>query len=399
MLASLLSLIVAHQGVRPAFDSWLHVRVDAPTPEVLRKLTESDFDVMDCIPHLGSDDVAIRRSELIRLVAAGFRYDIVGSMEDPANWGERHAGRGFFAPDDYRFQYFNADQIIAFYENLRATYPAIVSRRSIGTSINGETMWAYGFKSPNGSRTPNNIVIESLIHAREWITGSCTMHVAKKLCELYSDTTTNRALTNQAVWIIPITNPDGYRYTWTNNRMWRKNRRLVTGSTYGVDLNRNFAKGWGNNDGSSGSASSETYRGSSAFSEPETRAVRDFVASLGRVGGFIDYHSYSQLILEPWSYSTAAPPDASTFIALGNAMKSQMDGFGATYTAGQTSIILYIASGTSSDYFYDVRHNLALAIELRDTGTNGFVLPADQIFPSQEEVWAGFQRYMTAVGS
>lgn len=399
MLGSLFTVILALQAPTARSDPWYLLRVAVPTESSLRELCDTGLNTLECIPHVGTTDVAAQKAGILDLISKGYRYEIVHTLEDPMNWEGNHRPIRTYAPDDYRFQYFNADQILAYYEGLRSSFPNVVSRRSIGTSINGETIWAYCFKSPFGTRAPNAIVIESLIHAREWITGACTMHIATKLCDLFSTPNTNRAIANQAVWIIPIANPDGYRYTWTTNRLWRKNRRFVSGSNFGIDLNRNYAKGWGSNNGSSGNPASETYRGTAAFSEPETQAVRDFIASLPRVGGFIDYHSYAQLILAPWAYTTTAPPDASLYTTVGNSLKAQMDGFGATYIAGQTATTLYVASGVSSDYVYDVRHNLSFGIELRDTGAYGFQLPADQIYASQDEVWAGFARFLGIVGS
>ena len=75
-------------------------------------------------------------------------------------------------------------------------------------------------------------------------------------------------------YILPVVNPDGYRYTFQYDRLWRKNRRKGT-SCSGVDLNRNFGYRWGGK-GTSSNMCYETYRGSKAFSEPETDAIRNF---------------------------------------------------------------------------------------------------------------------------
>lgn len=399
MVASIIAAWVLSGQV--AGKGWYRVQVDVPTPAILQRLENTDLSLLDCIPHLGTADVAIGPSQWASL--KDFKYKNVTPIEDPRNWETRHPSGSARVSDEYRFSYFNADQILAFFEELRAEHPGFITRIAIGTSINGETMWAYQF-DPGAPRLPgqpvNNIVVQGLIHAREWITGSCIMHIARKVAdELPDDIGPNpHRVANQVTWVIPMVNPDGYRYTWATNRLWRKNRRHNSGGSFGVDLNRNFSKGWGANNGSSGSQSSDTYRGTAAFSEPETQAVRNLCQSLGRVGGFIDYHSYAQLILEPWGYTTAASPDSGMFTTVGNALQGPMSSYGATYQAGECSNILYIASGISNDWVYSAFGTPAFGIELRDTGQFGFELPASQIYSTQDEVWAGFDQYRRMMG-
>ncbi|HVT12247.1 MAG TPA: M14 family zinc carboxypeptidase [Fimbriimonadaceae bacterium] len=380
-------------------EGWTRVRVDVPNAATLQRLEDSGYDLMDCVPGLGTDDVILAPGEQAKLAADGYTFQFVSAMEDPSNWGVRHHSQPAPA-DDYRYHYFDADQILAFLEGYRTQYPNYVTRYAIGASFNGETIWAYRIGRPVGMSVHpvNNIVVEGLIHAREWITGSCIMHIARKSVDLLTQPQPTPQLINQAVWIIPMVNPDGYRFTWTDNRYWRKNRRPNGDGTYGVDLNRNFSKGWGGNNGSSSQTNSDIYRGTTAFSEPETQAVRSLLQSLPRVGGFIDYHSYAQMILAPWGYTTTAPADSSLLDTYGQAIQTQMDGFGATYQEGQCSRILYVASGISNDYVYDAYHVPAFGIELRDTGQYGFVLPENQIYPTQDEVWAGFYKYLKMVG-
>ncbi len=105
----------------------------------------------------------------------------------------------------------------------------------------------------------------------------------------------------------PCRHPDGYSYTWTNNRLWRKNRRPNPNGSTGVDLNRNWGYQWGG-EGASTSQGSDTYRGASGFSEPETQAIRDFITNRPYIRAHVDVHSYSQLILSPWGYTPALRP-------------------------------------------------------------------------------------------
>lgn len=92
----------------------------------------------------------------------------------------------------------------------------------------------------------------------------------------------------------PLANPDGYEYTFTADRMWRKN--LGYGGV-GVDLNRNWPYFYGYDWGSSSYTWSETFRGPRALSEPESTAIYNNIMALPRRFLLIDFHSYGQLIL------------------------------------------------------------------------------------------------------
>ena len=109
------------------------------------------------------------------------------------------------------------------------------------------------------------------------------------------------------VSIVPVANPDGYEYTFTTQRLWRKNLRDNDGdgqitTSDGVDLNRNFDSHWGYEDeGSSPSFSNDTYRGSAPNSEPETQALINLMGMV-KFKFALSYHSYSDLILYPWGW-------------------------------------------------------------------------------------------------
>ena len=365
---------------------WTRVRVVTPNVSTLGRLVNSDLNIMNCIPVLGSNDVIVPPGGLQSLIRLGLPFSVIGPIEDPTKYAERHGER---IQADYRLNYLNADEILAFYENLRMANLKYVSRKRIGTTINGEAMWAYriGHQMKRGivgnADPTQNIVCLFLIHAREWISGSVGMYLATQVLEGFKANPTG-FMGNQALWIVPIHNPDGYRYTWTNNRLWRKNRRNTGGGNFGVDLNRNYAKGFGLNGGSSSNRSSEVYKGTAAFSEPESAAVRDFVAGLPNVAGMIDFHSYSQIVLWPWGYTTASPPDAGVLNTVCEDVRAGMSTLGAGYVQGQTSNILYIASGTTNDYVYDLRRTPCICIELRDTGDFGFELPGEPNYPDTE---------------
>ena len=129
--------------------------------------------------------------------------------------------------------------------------------------------------------------------------------------ELTTNSASYRFLDKVNFYVLPIVNPDGYEYSHSSDRMWRKTRadyRSVSGCK-GVDPNRNFGFQWGGA-GTSNNKCSEIYRGPSAFSEPETASLRDFIMnSKADFKAYITIHSYSQLWLTPWGYTSDYPND------------------------------------------------------------------------------------------
>ncbi|MGE0002727.1 MAG: M14 metallopeptidase family protein [Fimbriimonadaceae bacterium] len=379
-------------------DSWLRVGVECPTPSAVATLLDLPLTSYHCEAAPGVVEMAVGPGQLPILDFAGFRYRVLGKLRDPY---DRDSDLLRPAATDYRNEYFNLAEIQAFFDGLALQRPKFVRRVQIGTTIQSRPIFAYRFSGPQTapSQTPGKAYLfVGITHAREWVSGSAIMHVGKSIADTLANPATRAIIGKRVVWIVPVVNPDGYNHTWTTYRLWRKNRRLNSDGSRGVDLNRNYAKGWGGQ-GSSGNPGSETYRGTAPFSEPEMQAVRDLALSIPNIAGFIDFHSYSQEILWPWSYTTSSPPDAAALQSIAVSMQSAMGGFGASYGQGQGSIALYVASGTSKDWFYDQWRAASYTIELRDTGQFGFELPANQITPTQNEAWAGVQALFNRVGS
>src|SRR5262249_19939999 len=218
------------------------------------------------------------------------------------------------------------------------------------------------------------IALDGGHHAREWISVMVPLCIADRLAA--GDARIDKILETVEFVIVPVVNPDGYDYTWTADRYWRKNRR--DGS--GVDLNRNYTVGWGGA-GSSGDPSSPNYRGAHPFSEPETQAMRALLESK-RVAAHVDFHSFSQVIVYPWSYQRPDPPDRDKLAAIADRMASGMfAAHGERYTIRPGSELEVGASGTAGDWSYGVHGALSLLVELRPAsrGGGGFVLPPEQI--------------------
>jgi len=286
--------------------------------------------------------------------------------------------------------YHDIDTLNEFIESL-ADANEFASIIPIGKSYEGREMKVLAIEKA-GAGAPN-IWLEAGIHAREWIAPAVATFIVRELVEDYSE---HPDYLDKINWyFIPSANPDGYAYSWEHDRLWRKTRSdhgSILGCK-GVDPNRN----WGFHFGESGVSHNkcqETYCGPNAFSEPETQNIRDFVQTLDPVPllGHC-FHSYSQLWLWPYGYGYNAYPENKEEI-----QQLAIDASDALFQVHGTvfdpinSADLYPAAGASDDWYKGVLGTrFSFTTELRDTGRHGFVLPKDQIIPSGEEMWAGFE--------
>jgi len=165
--------------------------------------------------------------------------------------------------------------------------------------------------------------------------------------------------------IVPVLNVDGYSYTHTDNRLWRKNRQPNSGSScVGTDLNRNYGFGW-SLPGGDDNPCSEIYYGSSAFSGPETQCIRDVLQKYHdakTLVSYFDIHAYSGLWMSPWGYTCNSLPN--DYSAMETAMQQSVVAVrqvnGNSYQYGPTCRTIYQTSGGSRDYAYgtlDVIHS------------------------------------------
>jgi hypothetical protein len=241
-------------------------------------------------------------------------------------------------------------------------------------------------------------LVTGLEHAREWIGGVSAMYLAERLLRDYgTDPVVTAILDAERVLVVPVSNPDGYRHTWTTDRFWRKNRRDNEDGHWGVDLNRNWSYGWGLDDGSHAATAGLNYRGPAPFSEPEVEALRVFLRSEPGFDRYVDLHSTGQVALHPWGYTGEAPADLEALDSFAwRAADALRTTHGTPYDAGQTWHRLYPASGTGTDWCHGDHGMLAVLFELRDRGEYGFLLPPSHILPVAEEVWAAVSTVLTA---
>lgn len=290
-------------------------------------------------------------------------------------------------PFDYS-KYHELTDINSWMTDMANTYKDMVTMFNVTQSYEGRQM--MGIKISTGT-AKQAFFIEGGIHAREWITPATVIYMAGQMLEKYKFDQDLTAMVDNFDWyILPVTNPDGYAYTWTGDkaRMWRKTRSKH-GLCYGADPNRNWDMEWCK-EGASKDPCSDTYCGPKAFSEVEVKGVADFLSKIENLRGFIDFHSYSQLWMSPWGYTTKLPDDfklqdqGSTV-----AVEALEKLYGTQYEHGSIANTIYVASGSSADWTYGkINVKYSYGVELRDQGKYGFLLPDDQILPSGKETLA-----------
>ncbi|WP_380166881.1 M14 family zinc carboxypeptidase [Jannaschia sp. R86511] len=235
---------------------------------------------------------------------------------------------------------------------------------TIGQTTNGQDIIAVKVgkqarRTPDGSRPA--VLYLSAQHAREWITPEMTTRLMEYVLDGYGeDRQITTLLNTRELWFVPVANPDGYDFTFEpGQRLWRKNLRDNNGDGVitpgdGVDLNRNYDYKWGyDNEGSSPNPASETYRGPSANSEPESQALDAFVERVDPEF-FVNYHSAAELLLYGvgWQVATPSPDDVIYEALAGDDADPAVPGYDPDISAelyttnGDTDTYLQAAYGT-----------------------------------------------------
>ncbi len=283
------------------------------------------------------------------------------------------------------------DQCMEHLDAMAEMYPDLISSRATldYETHNGRNIyWVRLSDNPNTNEDEPEVLYTGMHHAREPIGMQALIYYMYYLLENYeTDPDVKYIVDNFELYFVPIINMDGYAFNIlldpTGGGMWRKNRRQNDDGSYGVDINRNYGYAWGyDNNGSSPNPEDDTYRGPSAFSEPEIQAVRDFcVEHEFRIA--LNYHSYSNLLLYPWGWSGEPCEHDAVFHAYGDILTTEN---GYEYGAGYTTI--YPTNGGSDDWMYGEQETkdfiLAYTPEVGD-GNAGFWPPVSQIIPLCQE--------------
>ena len=346
------------------------------TADARRALRGMDLDLL--MERDGRIFIVAGRDDLLRLSARGVSFLIDTGNFAPARPAELRLAGGINGA------YHSYKELEADLESLESAHPSIVDLHTIGTSLENRHIYAVKI-SDNVDRDEEEpgVLFLGCHHAREWISVEVPLLLARRLAEGYEDDPAIRDLVDRSeIWIVPLLNPDGLEYSINVYRYWRKNRRANADGTFGVDLNRNYGYMWGrDNQGSSDWPDAEDYRGVSAFSEPETRAVRDLFLSRSFLA-VVSYHSYSQSILYPWGFADI-PTGRDEFLrGLGLEMAGLIETVnGRSYACGPAASSLYLTNGDLADWTFGVSGIPSYTIELppADIQRGGFFNPEGEI--------------------
>jgi len=301
-------------------------------------------------------------------------------------------------------RYVRYSEILNFIDELVDSNPDIASSYLAGRTYENRELRVLVLKTPSSSRLA---WIESGIHAREWVSVSTNIWIIDRLIKDFrnNDPVAIKLLNTYEFHFLPIVNPDGYEFSHTTTRLWRKNRRPNTGSTcVGTDLNRNADFQW-MVAGSSNNPCSDTYAGPSGSSEVETRAIQSTInARPNQWDIFIDIHCYSQYWMPPYGYTPTLPTtytELKRVADIGAAALTSL--YGTPYLVGSPANILYSASGGLFDWAYavaKVKYSYALELRPGPTGPDsqfGFALPEDRAPNVGEETYIGIKAMINAI--
>jgi carboxypeptidase T len=240
---------------------------------------------------------------------------------------------------------------------MHTLFPNLISQKQpIGETLtieNRPVYWVRISNNPNETQDKPKVLYTALTHAREPASMQQMLFQMWYLLENYdSDPEIQYLVDNVEMYFVPAVNPDGYIFCETTHpnggSMHRKNKRINSDNSIGVDLNRNFGYQWGHdNSGSSPNPSAQTYRGTGPFSEPETQLQKLFAETFN-FSLALNNHTYSDLLIYPWGYSSNLTPDGDIFIEYAKIMTRENNYvYGTCYET-----LNYFANGVSDDWFY-----------------------------------------------
>ncbi len=382
-LCAFTTFVVAAPAQAPTQPVRQLVEVVITGPAQMQQLLAMDLDLAGCrlpLPAQRRVEVIAMPGDLARLQQAGLRCRVLISDLVAAH-AAALASFPVAAPDvltppigqGAMGGHYTLLQMEAILDAFHAQYPQLCSQRvSIGQSIEGRSLWMVKISDHVGTdENEPEVLYDALHHAREPLSMATTLLFMDELLAGYgTDPEATFLIDERELYFVPCVNPDGYEYNRQTNPngggLWRKNRRN-NGGSFGVDLNRNYATQWNApNGGSSTSPSSETYRGTAPFSEPETAVMEAFAASRQFVQVFSS-HTYTDVLLRPWGFQLADPANVAIYQNLG-AQMVQENGI----AHGQLATLLYIASGTAVDHHHTARGSLAWTAELGRSNEGGF---------------------------
>jgi len=400
LLLGLAALCLGHEDMHI-------IRIDHVDRDLHPDLMErfNDCEILGHEP-LSNTEVGCRSLRHIRsvqevLADQGHRYTVTNEearVRAELVRAEQHDGGAF-----NHSRYHSADDIEAFLWHLADKYPMFV-RLTVDPELKsrqGRNLTILTIETPTRI-AKNSVWVDAGLHAREWISPAATLYFIEKLVNEFDQNLHNSVYTRVSWNIMPLANPDGYENSRqsSSKRWWRKNMSPPLHThpmCAGTDLNRNVGfpkEAYGV--GASSDPCSDIYKGNKPDSEPETQVIINAVRRLYDAGtddgkglkSSIAIHSYGQKWLTSWGYKFEVPDDHDRLTRWGKRGVEAIEKVrGTKYKVGTASGGLYIAGGATDDYAKALGVPFVATIELGDTGKYGFVLPAQEIKPTGEELY------------
>lgn len=297
--------------------------------------------------------------------------------------------------------------IYAWFDLLVDSYPDVLTVERIGKTFEGRDMKALRLSVHSDSKEDTQIktvVLTGGIHAREWISVTSACYVLLGLLQDYDNgnPAVIKYLENLDFFFLPVMNPDGYDYTWTHDRLWRKNRQQTYHpKCFGIDIDHSFdyhfTPGYE-------SPCSEDYAGEAAFEALESYNWDKYLNGTKHshpIYAYMDLHSYAEEILYPYAYTCELiPRDQENLLELAYGLGQTIrltsgkyyDVLSACKDKG-ADLLPSMGAGSALDYMYHNKAFWAFVLKLRDSGTHGFLLPAKYINPVGVEVYAAVKYF------
>jgi carboxypeptidase T len=340
--------------------------------------------------------------EFEKLKSAGLRFEIliddwnkyyasISKENKPAEEAALKKSRELFGVSEFEYGsmggHYTLQEVQNKLDSIHLQYPSLTTQKfQIGTSVENRAIYAIKISdNPDQNESEPEVLYTGLTHAREPEGMMTVMYFMYYLLNNYgTDPEVTYLVNNRQLYFVPVVNPDGYEYNRLTNPngggMWRKNRR----SPDGVDLNRNYGYKWGyDNIGSSPDQYNETYRGTGAFSEPETQAIRDF-CNAHNFKTALNYHTYGNDLICPWGYNDSPTPDSTSYNEYGFDMVQYNH-----YTFGSgTGTVGYVTNGDSDDWMYGEQTTKGKIFSFTpEVGSNadGFWASQSRIIPIAQE--------------
>ncbi|KAH8365479.1 hypothetical protein KR093_001182 [Drosophila rubida] len=288
--------------------------------------------------------------------------------------------------------FYTHTEINAYLDSLPQRFPRRALVKQFGWSYERRPLKLLTISNGDGRSNKPVIFIDAAMHAREWIAPSLALYIIQELLEKPEE---HAELLKDYDWIImPVVNADGYEYTHTDSRYWRKTRKPTSDpNNTGTDLNRNFGYMWGQDDGSSSDPAEEIYRGEHAFDQPESQVVRDVLLTYSdRLTFYLSLHSYGNYLLLPWGHTSELPDTWRDLHEVGKAGADAIKAAtGTDYSVGCSTTLLYEAAGASDDYAFNAGFPISFTMELPAGGQNYFDPPPSDIDRLVKETWIGIR--------